>query len=107
MADFTELFAGQTVDGNSAIFLSGGSASTQNKNDSMYMVRGSGDFGTGTVTLEIDFGDDVWVTIPNAYDGTPLSYSAAFVIDVYIKTGARLRAVLTGATAANLNVGLL
>ena len=107
MADFTALFTGQTADGNSTEFLSGGSSSKQNKKDSMYVVRGTGNFGSGSVTFEVDFGNDDWAPVINAYDGTPLSYNSSFIIDVYIKTGSRLRAVLTGATAANLNVGVL
>lgn len=107
MADFTPLFTGQTADGNSTEFISGGSASVQNKKDSMYVVRGTGAFGAGSVTFELDFGDDNWAPVINAYDGTPLSYSSAFIIDLYIKTGSRLRAVLTGATAASLNIGVL
>ena len=107
MADFTPLFTGQTADGDSNIFISGGSASVQNKKDSMYVVRGTGDFGGGAVTFEVDFGDDDWAPVINAYDGTPLSYSSAFVIDLYIKTGSQLKAVLSSATTASLNVGVL
>ncbi len=107
MADFTSLFTGQTADGDSIIFISGGSASTQNKKDSMYVVRGTGDFGGGSITFETDFGDDDWAPVINAYDGSTLSYNSPFTVDLYIKTGSRLKAVLTSATAASLNVGVL
>lgn len=107
MSNFTPLFTGQTADGDSEFFISGGSLSKQNKKDSMYVVKGTGTFGGGSVTFEVDFGDDDWAPVINAYDGTALSYNTPFAIDLYIKTGSRLKAVLSGATGASLNVGVL
>lgn len=105
--NYTEIFTNQAADGDSLIFESKGQMSDQNKDESVYLVKFTGDFGGGTVTPMLAFDDDDYAPIINAIDEAVLTYTTVGCIELLVKTGAKLKLALSGSTGASLNARVL
>jgi len=93
------LFDGQTADGNGDAKSNGGG---------LFVVSAEGDFGGGTVTLQTSRRGTYWQDVYFS-DGTQLEISATanYASQIVLKAGLLVRAVLTGATAADITVELV
>ena len=74
-----------------------------NFDDSEFLIKGTGiTSGGGSVSFEVDFGDDDAAPLVNSTDGSTLEYTGDFCIEVLLKPGARIRAVPTGVSGATV-----
>jgi hypothetical protein len=92
-------FENQTADGESEILKQTGNDKYV---DSEFLIKVTGDLGGGSIQVQYDFNDDDYAPLLGSDGESVKTIAAVGIIEVLVKSGCRMKLVLSGSTAADV-----